>query len=217
MADLVLVDADVILKLFAYKAADFLVCDMEGAPAAMLSLARFVIRKRSADYVGETDEPEYLQALERLLAALMHIEPTSEEIDFAAELEEAAIRAGLDLDVGEAQLLAVMVRRQADLLLTGDKRAVIAIHRCLLEPVKHRIVCLEQIITAILETVHHDDLRQRVCAKPNVDKALTACFSCSSPKVASEEILQGLGSYSSDLRRKSGDCLIESNSMGIQI
>jgi len=213
MANLILVDSDVILKLFAYHQAHFIVEEIEGAPAAMLSVARFVIRKRIGNYVNDTNDPGLLETLEPLLSALVQIEPAPDEIDLAAQLEEAAIKDGLDLDVGEAQLLAVMVTRKADLLLTGDKRAVIAINRCLPAPAQHRIVCLEQIIATILQAVDYNELRDRVCAKPDVDRALTACFSCYSPDVQSEDILQGLSSYCRDLRRKSGNSLIEADRM----
>lgn len=213
MANLILVDNDVILKLLAYHEAHFIVKEIEGAPAAMLSIARFVIRKRICNYVNDTNDPGLLETLEPLLSALVQIEPAPEEIDLAAQLEETALKNGLDLDVGEAQLLAVMATREADLLLTGDKRAVVAINRCLPAPVKHRIVCFEQIIATILQTTDYNELRGRVCAKPNVDRALTACFSCFSSDVQSEDILQGLSSYCSDLRRKSGNCLIAADSM----
>ncbi|MGB3740189.1 MAG: hypothetical protein WA948_12660 [Pontixanthobacter sp.] len=213
MADLVLVDSDVILKLFAYREANFITSTMPGAPAAMLSIARFVIRKRSGDYISEAENPEPLAALEALFAALVQIEPTSDEIELAAELEETAIRKGFDLDVGEAQLLAILIRREAVFLLTGDKRAVIAINQCMPEPARHRIVCLEQIMATIVRTTDHNDLRRRICAKPNVDRAMTACFSCSTPDVQPDDILAGLRSYCGDLRQKSGDCLIVADDM----
>ena len=213
MADLILVDNDVILKLFAYRAADFLANQMAGAPAAMLSVARFVIRKRVAGYVNDIDDPGHLATLEPLFSNLVQIEPDPEEIEFAAQLEETAIRNGLDLDVGEAQLLAVMANREADLLLTGDKRAIIAINQCMPDAARHRIVCLEQVMATILQTSRHETLRANVCAKPNVDKAITACFSCASEQIGREDILEGLSSYCGELRRRSGDCLINPDSL----
>ena len=68
----------------------------------------------------------------------------------AADLEFRAQTTGLDLDVGESQLCAVLVMRMVPMLLTGDKRAISAIeHLFDLEPrigwIAGRVYCLEQL------------------------------------------------------------------------
>src|SRR5690606_14878510 len=59
------------------------------------------------------------------------LEPNAEEARLAARLEEAATRLNFQFDIGESQLCAIVVCREADLFCTGDKRAIRGIERLL--------------------------------------------------------------------------------------
>ena len=63
-----------------------------------------------------------------------------------------------------------------------------------------RVICLEQLICKLLETLQVGAVRKSICNKPNADKALSICFCCKSSAEASK------GEHSSghhELRRRS--------------
>ncbi len=141
-----------------------------------------------------------------LIARSTVLEPTRDELDFAAAIETAAQRRGLELDAGESQLAAIVVHREVGLLETGDKRAIRSFDVLLdeipdLDPLSGRLRCLEQIIARCLQTVDPDVLARAVCGEPDVDKALSICFRCFSPPPHTAALdADGLNSYITALR-----------------
>lgn len=207
MADPVLLDNDVVLKLCCYGCHQLL-DRLVDAPPAMLRVARYALRDRVRRGAGILDRERAKAALEGALAGVTPLDPCREEIDLAAELEEKATRASLDLDIGESQLLAILLRRNWPLLLTGDKRAVVAIHELAVPGANGRVACLEQAIATLIELVGAERLRAAVCAEPGADRAVTACMACSAEIVRDEDVRAGLSSYLQDLRRRSGSVLV---------
>ncbi len=128
----------------------------------------------------------------------------------AAEFEEIAAKNSLDFDTGESQLAAILLKRGASLLLTGDKRAIEALNGLGASGFAGRIACFEQLIASIINKCGHQQLRERVCNEPQTDKAVTICFSCSNAEVYEEEITAGLASYVEDLRLSTGTLLLDS-------
>ena len=63
-----------------------------------------------------------------------------------------------------------------------------------------KVLCLEQLFLRLLAVANPLDVRQKVCSGPDVDRALTICFSCASDKVDPELWREGLQSYINDLR-----------------
>lgn len=128
-----LLDTDVLIKLAAYGLLDTIAhpgcaagCDRRtGLVAAAAFVARKRLPRKAADPTGAVTR------LEAFLAAAAALEPTADELALAAELEEAATRVGLDLDVGESQLCAIAVSRNRPVILTGDKRAIVAVEQLL--------------------------------------------------------------------------------------
>ncbi len=57
------------------------------------------------------------------------MEPTDREVAFATNLELTAQRAGLQLDVGESQLVAIVIERAIATFDTGDKRAIVSLEK----------------------------------------------------------------------------------------
>jgi hypothetical protein len=213
MLDRVLVDNDILLKISAWQLdAPFLAISttVAGSPA-MLSVARYVVRgKLSRHALNDSTGAE--RAFDRLCEAMGAIEPELIEIEMAAALEEAAAQAGLELDVGESQLVAILVARRAALLLTGDKRAIRAIASLEPQDFGTRVACLEQAIWLILAREGVGAIRRCICYEPTVDKALTSCFSCHrNDEVTTADIEVGLSSYIGDLKRLAGAVLAPSN------
>jgi hypothetical protein len=156
-----------------------------------------------------TDRDGLTSKVDRFIARADLIEPTGDEIALAARLEESALRAAVQLDTGESQLVALLISRKLPLMLTGDKRAIVALHVINVTDASRRIGCLEQLIHAIIETVPLDRIRAKICAEPQMDKTLTICFACASDTVALESVRECLMSYSRDLESHSGTILID--------
>lgn len=210
MPEGIFLDNDVVLKACAYRYHDEVVAatTLHGNPPAMLGIARFTLRSRLSRPCGIADREGATVALDQLLAKVSLLNPTQSEIDLAAELEERAAAHALEFDTGESQLVAILLLRGKALLVTGDKRAIIALSSMVLTEVRGRIASFEQLVIILLAKHQHDEVRQRVCVEPDADKAMTACFACSTPSVSVEDILAGLTSYTEHLRKGTGDMLV---------
>lgn len=208
MAEPVLVDNDVVLKLCCYGCHGAMAAAIGDWPAAMLSVGRYALRDRVRRSRSIEKRGRVAAALEEAFGALTLAQPDEHEVALAAEMEEEATRRSLEFDAGESQLLAMLLRRSAPLLLTGDKRAIVAIHGLVIREAEGRIACLEQLVTTLLEVVGSGALRKAVCAEPRADRAITACFACAATGAAEADIRAGLASYVSHLRSASGDTLL---------
>lgn len=171
----------------------------------VLGAAPFVCRSRMHDHAA-------ISYLEGLLSNFQILEPTPEEVALAAELELAAQKANVNLDVGESQLCAITECRTIPQLATGDKRAIIAIEkiyalRARLEVFAKKIISLEQLVERLILRDDFSEIRAKICAKASLDKSLSICFSCNSAAVNLDECKAGLASYIRDLRRKAANVL----------
>lgn len=210
-----LVDNDILLKGSCYGLLRELVAATPGdvPQAGILGVARFIIPKLIAKQELMSTEP--VRAQERFESFIHEngvVEPTAEEQQLAAELESMAQQLAVNLDSGESQLVAILVRRSIAFLTTGDKRAIVALERLLdshgaLSVIGGRITCLEQLVRRLLEACDHQEIRKAICAEPKIDKTLTICFGCASPAVDRDAIRDGLNSYIAALRRDSARVL----------
>lgn len=197
MADVAaLLDNDVVLKVAALDVVGETLAVLGGTPPAVLGVARFVLRRRAARGPALRDRAAVLARLDALLAAITAVEPTESEIGMAADMEERALAAGLELDVGESQLAAMLVMRSLPLLLTGDKRAILALDAVAPPELRGRVACLEQLARSLLDAFGAAGLREKVCAEPTVDRALSVCMGCMSGEIANRDrIADALDSY----------------------
>ena len=173
----------------------------------VLGHARFVVGKR-LEKQQKKNMPGASRALEALAAflpALVQAEPTTEEQLFAATVENAAQAAGLALDSGESLLCAMTLRRPLNWLATGDKRAIHALEVLArddeaLKALAGRVVCLEQLFVRLLGDGTASQIRTAVCREAHADKAIAACFACSSSSLNPDDWGAGLRSYINALR-----------------
>jgi len=140
-----------------------------------------------------------------VLRRTQQLEPTAEELQAAANLEYTAQVEGLQLDVGESQLCAIVIARKIEWLVTGDKRAIAALERLLafrheIADLTGKLVCLEQLVRRLLADGSGAVMRAAICGEPAVDKALSLCFSCTSATMAPESWMEGLTSYVNAVR-----------------
>jgi hypothetical protein len=202
-----LADNDILLKAACYRLlAELIPISCDADRVGYLGAAKFVLGKkiRRMNLCGNVAEAH--DELLTFLATNEAIETTAEEQELAAILEATAQTLSVNLDTGESQLLAVLVSRALPKLLTGDKRAIIAIERLLdvlgtLSSVIGKVSCLEQIVKHVFTQGNPDSIRMAICREPDVDKALSICFSCHGPEQPMPPVVEALDSYISDLRR----------------
>jgi hypothetical protein len=208
----VAVDNDVLHKLVMYDllaAAQEALCT-SGVPA-VLGAARYVVGGllERAEAGASADA---VRAFKEFLDVAEELEPTDAELTLALELEERAQAAGAEVDGGESQLLAMATVRGIRMIATGDKRAIVGVESmrtsvAWLRDLDHRIACLEQVLTTLLDVLGVEDCRARVCSAKHVDKALNSCFACNGGRPDEEGVRAGLSSYVQHLRSRAPNVL----------
>jgi hypothetical protein len=193
------IDNDVVLKLCRIgHLADLARClGKAEASLAVLGSLRFVLGSQ----IGPHDPDR--AALESFLSSVEEAEPSEREIMLAAQLEEAAQRAGHAIDGGESLLFA-MAARQAARVATGDKRAILGLAALAADLPDCRllvgaVVTLEWLASALVELHGIEVVRASVCAKPSVDRTLCVCFQCQQHVCTAAEVRAALFSYQNDL------------------
>jgi hypothetical protein len=210
-----LVDNDILLKGSCYSLLRELVAEIPGdAPrAGILGAAVFIIPKLIAKQtLANTESTRAQEHFDSFVREHAVVEPIAEEQQLAAELESMAQQLAVNLDSGESQLVAILVRRSIPFFTTGDKRAIVALERLLdrheaLSKLSGRIICLEQLLLRLVDAYDHEGLRRAICAEPAIDKTLTICFGCASPNTDRDTVCAGLNSYITALRRDSARVL----------
>lgn len=201
------IDNDILFKGACYGLLVELVataCPITEVVGALGS-ARFVVASKIKKNKLIRNQAAALAVLSEFLKHCEVLEPALEEQNIAADLELAAQQLGVNLDTGESQLCAILVFRLLPLLLTGDKRAIKAIEKLIdgdsrLIAICGKVRCLEQLVYDALTSCDHVTLGAAICKEPEVDKALSICFSCTSPPAVLASTLEGLQSYIKALR-----------------
>lgn len=201
------VDNDILLKGACYGLLQEVaaVLAVKAGECGVLGAARFVVRDKIVRTKFSQDKKVILGNLNAFLSISTALEPAKEEQAIAARLESSALRLGLSLDAGESQLCAMVIERALPLFVTGDKRAITALGRLIEEDnsiakLRGKLMCLEQLVLLLLTQNSFALVRAAICLEPEVDKALTICFSCQSAGVSEATARQGLESYVRDLR-----------------
>jgi hypothetical protein len=213
MSEGIYLDNDIVLKVCVYLAASELLHTTFASktPPAILAVAQYTLRSifsRKAKY-----SPKAREMLEIILSTVRTLEPTEEEIEAAADLEERATAIGLEFDTGESQLVSMAFRREALAVLTGDKRAIRALSKIEPGKARHRIACLEQAASQIIKKFGLQPLQNNVCSSPQCDRAISICFQCNSPDIEIDTILDALRSYTESLRAETAELLIPGNDL----
>jgi hypothetical protein len=215
MAELMLVDNDVLLKASCYDLAADLRDILAGRDRSVagLALAKFVLKRKIEKSGRIADRQKAAKALDGVLTSIVALEPDDAELKLAALYEEHALSAGYAFDSGESQLLAVLVNRAAKALITGDKRAVAAAWQLatdleIVPSLAGRLACFEQVMLDICARKGGPAVATSVCAEAGVDKAMSICFGCSST-FDEQNMRDGLSSYIEHLRGNSGELLCD--------
>jgi len=208
-----LLDNDIIAKPIAYGVGESLVVG-NGLPVdrySVLGTARFVLPKKIRKEKPRRGSNGALADLDWFLAQVATAEPSDDELEIAAQLDKHARMHELALDQGESQLVAMLVTRGLDYLLTGDKRAIRALESLSNSEndteLWQKVVCLEQLALWLVARNGTNGVRDAVCKHPNVDKGLEGCFACPTSGPVQEECIRGLSSYVEHLKEEAPNCL----------
>ncbi len=201
----VAVDNDILIKAAAYGlTGEFW---ESGARLGVLGAARFVVASRIKRVVVADELERALAAAAATIGNAAELEPVDAEIKLAGEFEALAQRRGVALDTGESQLVAMVVTRAIPVFETGDKRAIRALQALMdelaaLAALQGKVRCLEQVVVRCLARgASADDLASAICGNPDVDKTLSICFRCFSPRPQGHNLDPGaLTSYIGKLR-----------------
>lgn len=211
------VDNDIVLKGACYGLLPD-VCgggaDVPAKELGVLSSCGFVVADRIRQHDSLRHSDRALQALVPFLDAATVLDPTEDEQRLAADIELGAQKLGLPLDTGESQLCAVVVERSIPSMLTGDKRAVVAMEQLLnaydwLSGACGRVRCLEQLVLVLIDRIEPDIVRDCICSEPSVDTALGICFSCHEDAATEASIVESLQSYINHLRSQAPHILAD--------
>jgi hypothetical protein len=125
--------------------------------------------------------------------------------------DQVALARVLEIDQGEAILIALASRSPLSLLLTGDKRSLRALAAepaCtpIVERLAGRVVVLEQLVRAIVTTYPFESIRDKIVPAVAVDTSIRAVWG-SGALAKRADVLAGLDAYIQDLRGQTGELL----------
>jgi hypothetical protein len=204
MGRTILIDNDALLKLARYGLLDEAV-SLFGCVYAnvyVLATAKYSLLP-TKDRLRFCHDEESASRLEVFLSNSNPLNAQSVNPDLLDALNSVA-----NIDAGEALLFAVGATCRDSLIITGDKRSLIAL--CSNDSVAQvsnllagRVVSMEVLFLHLVEHNKFNHIQDCVRSKPDVDKALKIVFGVSTP-VSLESVLEGLTSYINDLRKIAG-------------
>ncbi len=177
MGDLIFADNDILLKLAEYDLLQHACTALSTTPSSIRfqpATKHVILHMRDKAIKGK-ESPYSQRAFDRAIAFVESASyPTDRpNIDWAEGSE--------GIDFGEAQLASWAVEADDSLLLTGDKRFMKALAgspaaRHIFDGLRGRVVCLEEILRAIMRTDGVDCVRKAVKHAPKCDQAISFVF-----------------------------------------
>jgi hypothetical protein len=196
-------DNDIILKLSAFGLMDEAVrlAGVASAEVRILSSASPMFRKRK----DRLAQKYTIAGVERAIAFVGQATPITQDI----HLEDQQALTGIeDLDAGEAILFAAMRDGPEGILYIGDKRSLRALAAAeqakrVYERLRGKVVCLEEILRALIDAHPFDTIKYAVVPAAGCDEAIRAIFG-SGIQSTEKNVRLAIASYISDLERTVG-------------
>jgi hypothetical protein len=209
MGRTILIDNDALLKLARYglldEAVDILGC--VSTNVCVLATAKYSLFP-TKNRLRFCKEEESASRLEGFLRTSNLLNTQSADPDLLDELNSVP-----NIDAGEALLFAVGATNSDSLVITGDKRSLIAL--CTNDSVAQvsnllvgRVVSMEVLFSHLVE-YQFNHVQECVRSKPDADKALQIIFGVTAP-ASLESVREGLTSYINHLRTVTGALLYTS-------
>ncbi|PTU03172.1 hypothetical protein DBR45_08490 [Pseudomonas sp. HMWF031] len=197
-----LLDSDVAKKICQYQLLHELVealdCGLEGF--AVLPQLRFQLKlSNQAKAVQKLGSEAAVDLAQQLVAHAVEVQIAAEAANPILELNRP------DIDSGEATLFAALYDNDSDSLISGDKRAFIALSQVnglpVLDALWARLICIEEAIHYIVRTASFGTVSAKIRAMPAVDTAISIAFGRAKPNPQAD-VLDALMSYIKDLQRQ---------------
>lgn len=206
MAHLLLIDNDAILKLGRYDLLSKLsaVIGSDLTDVRTLPTAKYTLLP-AANRLKRCKDPASANRVEAFLATSTPLEEGAADAEVLDQLNESP-----GIDSGEALLIAAAAANSDAVIITGDKRALLALcSDSALGPIaatlSGRIISLEILLEMYVDN-DFENTQQCVRSQPDVDKALSIIFGKISPRDEAS-VRDALGSYTRDLQRQTGPLL----------
>lgn len=206
-----LLDSDAAKKICQYRLLHELAAALGCALSefAVLPQLKFQLKLANADKAHEKlGSPEAVDMAEQLVAAASEVVVLVDTANPLLQLNRP------DIDSGEATLFAALYGDNDSNLVSGDKRAFVALSKVCGVPVVDalwaRLICLEEALLIILRHVDFQQVSEKVRSVPSVDTAISIAFGRTHANPI-EGVLNGLNSYLQDLQAQtSGKYLLPS-------
>ncbi|MEH1907691.1 hypothetical protein [Nostoc sp.] len=209
MGRTILIDNDALLKLARYGLLDEAVAILGcvSTNVCVLATAKYSLFPVK-DRLRFCKEEESASRLEGFFRTSNLLNVQSADPDLLDELTSVP-----NIDAGEALLFAVGATNRNSLVITGDKRSLIAL--CSNDSVAQvsnllvgRVVSMEVLFSHLVE-YQFNHAQECVRSKPDADKALQIIFGVTAP-ASLESVREGLASYINHLRTVTGALLYTS-------
>ncbi len=201
MASRLLVDSDVLIKLAHWGLLDQLASsfDLDRSQVSALASLQFRALRRDGKLFHT---PAAADALAGYLS-------DTSEIPGGRPEDLSRLQGITNLDAGEIELVAACLADPDALLISGDKRAVIALAELgpadVANRLEGRVICLEQLLRMIAGRSGSACVIEGVRVRRELDAALRSVVG---PQGCTDaHFLEGMASYVSDLRRQTASLL----------
>ncbi|UZE01126.1 hypothetical protein [Pseudomonas mediterranea] len=197
-----LLDSDAARKLCQYELIEELIvllgCAM--GDVAVLPQLKFQLRLTSdAKALEKLGTADAVELARRLVVTAREVEVSAASANPLLELNRP------DIDTGEATLFAALWE-SADLsLVSGDKRAFIALSKVdgipVIDGLWARMLCLEEALLLLARDGDFPTVSQRVRNRPDVDTSIGISFGRTAP-ATQQTVIDALQSYIDNLRQQ---------------
>lgn len=208
MAFRLLMDNDALLKLARYDLLEESICvlDCGKENVFVLAAAKYALLPNN-NRLKRCREEESALRLEKFLNTSTTLQTDAVNSEYMDKLNIVPA-----IDAGEAVLFAAGASNPNSLVLTGDKRALLALSgsnqlQSISEELAGRILTLEQLILRLIKT-HFVKVQENIRSKSDVDKALTIAFGVSAPS-SLISVQEALSSYVTHLEKQTRELLIK--------
>lgn len=197
-----LLDSDAARKLCQYELIEELIVLLGCAMGDVAVLPQLKFQLRLTDDVKALEKLGTANAVElarRLVASAREVEVSVTSANPLLELNRP------DIDSGEATLFAALCERSYSSLISGDKRAFIALSKVdgipVIDGLWARMLCLEEALLWLARDGDFPTISERVRNRLDVDTSIGISFGRSAP-AAQQTVIDALQSYIDYLRQQ---------------
>ena len=205
-----LLDSDVARKMAQYTLIDDMVACLRCrlADLAVLPQLKFQLGIGTAKALRKLGNEAAVAAANKLIDAAQEISLGPEAANTLLELNRP------DIDSGEQVLFAALLLDASRQLVSGDKRAMVALSQ--IETIEHvwaSLRCLEDLVLLMVHAMAFDALSANIRGRADADISLSIIFgrSQAAPKAS---VLEALGSYLNQLINDTGGRYVISGRLG---